>query len=85
MPAPAPAPVPDAAVEESPDANVYLETCEQFFAAIDGLAATGAVTREQAATGIADQLQSNPDWATIPAGDQPEILRGLEAAGNGAC
>lgn len=80
-----PAPIPEAAVEETPDVNLYLETCEQFIAAIDGLAATGAVTREQAATGIADRLQSNPEWATIPAEDQPEILRGLTAAGNGAC
>lgn len=82
---PVAAPEPQATVGESPEANLYLETCEQFIAAIDGVAATGAVTREQAASGIADQLQSNANWSTIPADDQQEMLRGLSAAGNGVC
>nr|WP_296764865.1 hypothetical protein [Rhodococcus sp. (in: high G+C Gram-positive bacteria)] len=65
--------------------ELYAETCQQFIAVIDGLAATGASTREQSATGLANQLQSNPSWSTLPPEDQQEILRGLSAAGTGNC
>ena len=65
--------------------QLYFETCEQFISAIDALAATGAVTRQQSATGISDQLRSNPSWSTLPPEDQGDILRGLQAAGQGSC
>lgn len=65
--------------------QLYAETCQQFIAVIDGLAATGASSREQSATGLAHQLQSNPSWSTLPPEDQQEILRGLSAAGTGNC
>lgn len=65
--------------------QLYLETCQQFVTAIDALAATGVTTREQAADGISAQLQANPSWSTVPPADQQDMLRGLDAAGNGSC
>lgn len=65
--------------------QLYAETCQQFITAIDALAATGAASREQAATGISDQLRANPSWSTLPPADQQEMLRGLDAAGRGSC
>ena len=65
--------------------QLYTETCEQFISAIDALAATGAVSRQQSADGISAQLQTNPSWSTLPPEDQQEILRGLDAAGRGSC
>lgn len=82
--APVPA-VPEAAIPAGDGEQLYLETCERFVTAIDGLVATGVTSREQTATGLADQLQANPSWSTVPPADQQEILRGLEAAGNGSC
>lgn len=86
---PVSSPIPGADITVNPDMphgeQLYAETCQQFVTAIDALAATGAVGREQAATGISDRLQGNPSWSTLPADDQQQILRGLAAAGAGSC
>ncbi|MGA9872060.1 MAG: hypothetical protein WBQ44_13070 [Rhodococcus sp. (in: high G+C Gram-positive bacteria)] len=65
--------------------QLYLETCQQFITAIDALAATGVTSRAQASAGIGDRLQTNPSWSTLPADDQQQILRGLDAAENSSC
>lgn len=81
---PAPADVPTGS-DRPHGEQLYFETCQQFIEAIDALAATGVTSREQAATGISDQLQANPSWSTLPPEDQQEMLRSLDAAGRGQC
>ncbi|WP_141216831.1 hypothetical protein [Rhodococcoides fascians] len=64
--------------------QLYVETCQQFLAAIDALAVTGA-PRNVTVDGISAQLQANPSWSTVPPEDQQQMLRGLDAAGLGSC
>ncbi len=65
--------------------DLYLETCQRFITAIDAVAKSGAASREQSVTGMSGQLQSNPSWSTFSPEDQQQMLRGIEAAGNGSC
>ncbi|SNS54450.1 hypothetical protein SAMN05421642_103223 [Rhodococcoides kyotonense] len=88
VPAPLPAeslPVETAADNRPHGEQLYLETCRQFKTAIDAIAVTGAATREQSVTGLTEKLQSGPSWSTLSDDDQQQILRGLDAAGRGAC
>ncbi|WP_037188081.1 hypothetical protein [Rhodococcus sp. 114MFTsu3.1] len=87
--APPPAPV-QLPIDQGDGSNrptgeqLYVETCQQFLAAIDALAVTGA-PRNVTVDGISAQLQANPSWSTVPPEDQQQMLRGLDAAGLGSC
>jgi hypothetical protein len=87
--APPPAPV-QLPIDQGDGSNrptgeqLYVETCQQFLAAIDALAVTGA-PRDVTVQGISAQLQANPSWSTVPPEDQQQMLRGLDAAGLGSC
>ncbi|MFC8179299.1 hypothetical protein ACFULT_10520 [Rhodococcus sp. NPDC057297] len=87
--APPPAPV-QLPIDQGDGSNrptgeqLYVETCQQFLAAIDALAVTGA-PRDVTVQGISAQLQGNPSWSTVPSEDQQQMLRGLDAAGRGSC
>ncbi|WP_094727917.1 hypothetical protein [Rhodococcus sp. RS1C4] len=87
--APPPAPV-QLPIDQGDGSNrptgeqLYVETCQQFLAAIDALAVTGA-PRNVTVDGISAQLQANPSWSAVPPEDQQQMLRGLDAAGLGSC